>query len=148
MSQYEVKAAIRRAVEKILRFPNSHPPSEWEIDRAADIIATELSVHQPDVQAADVRSELFLLLRRMSELTLDEGFSGHHQNGFEMFRTQAEAVIKSRLAASPVQPEEWVTCADCGQKRALSSLESRDTFVCRYCLSTKAVQVDEVSKEQ
>lgn len=70
-------------------------------------ITAELNaVHQPSVQAADVRSELLLLLQRMSELTLDEEFSGHHQNGFEMFRTQAEAVIKSRLATSPVQADE------------------------------------------
>lgn len=35
----------------------------------------------------------------------------------------------------PVPSEEWVTCADCGQRRATSTLaEGHKTFVCRRCL--------------
>ena len=37
-----------------------------------------------------------------------------------------------------VGSEEWVTCAACGNKRAMSTLHSRDTFVCRCCFSTEA----------
>ena len=52
-------------------------------------------------RAAAAVDELELLLRRVSELTLDEGFSSHYQRGFEQFRDQMTAVLKARLAATP-----------------------------------------------
>lgn len=41
---------------------------------------------------------------------------------------------------SPTKPEQWITCADCGSTRALSTLESIETFVCRGCLGTNPVR--------
>ena len=33
--------------------------------------------------------------------------------------------------------ETWITCADCGNKRAFSTVAGVDSFVCRFCFSTK-----------
>lgn len=41
-----------------------------------------------------------------------------------------------RARQLPAEQEQWIACADCGNKRAYSTLASIDTFVCRYCLGT------------
>ena len=50
--------------------------------------------------------------------------------------TPRDAAHKAKLRCAA---NEWVICAKCGNRRSLSTLESRDTFVCRYCLSTDAL---------
>lgn len=51
-------------------------------------------------------------------------------------------------AASLTQQPEMVICAKCGKGRPLDTLESRETFVCRYCLSTEPLPTQGQAPEQ
>lgn len=51
----------------------------------------------------------------------------------------AEQGASSSPSPTAVEAETWVICAKCGQRRAMSSLASIDTFLCRSCFGTEPI---------
>lgn len=62
-------------------------------------------------RATVAQDELRLLLRRVSELTINGEFSSNYQHGFEQFRDQMTAVLKARIAARCATGETTVEAA-------------------------------------